>query len=109
MKTYPKRRFAQKAPVLIRRKRLASNGEILETQDFPDTVAIGNDIFQSVLSCDEETVKNYFKLGKNPNLRNKTGNSLLHLAVEAGDPDIVEIFLCDGKYVQLPKCNLFCL
>lgn len=72
MKTYPRRRFSQKAPILIRRKRLASNGEILETQDFPDTVAIGNDIFQCVLSGDEETVKNYLKLGKNPNLEIKT-------------------------------------
>ncbi|XP_011445310.1 putative ankyrin repeat protein PA3287 [Crassostrea angulata] len=97
MKTYPRRRFSQKAPILIRRKRLASNGEILETQDFPDTVAIGNDIFQCVLSGDEETVKNYLKLGKNPNLRNKNGNSLIHLAVEAGDPDIVEMFLCDDR------------
>lgn len=107
MKTYPRRRFSQKAPILIRRKRLASNGEILETQDFPDTVAIGNDIFQCVLSGDEETVKSYLKLGKNPNLRNKNGNSLIHLAVEAGDPDIVEMFLCDGKYVQLPKVSSF--
>lgn len=95
MKTLPKK-FAMEAPVLIRRKRLTSTGEVLETQDCLDSVVIGNDIFQCVLTGDEESVRSYLKSGKNPNLRNKNGNSLLHLAVDGGDADIVEMFLCDG-------------
>lgn len=95
MKTLPKK-FAKEAPVLIRRKRLTSTGEVLETQDCLDSVVIGNDIFQCVLTGDEESVRSYLKSGKNPNLRNKNGNSLLHLAVDGGDADIVEMFLCDG-------------
>lgn len=97
MKHFSIRTFGKDAPVLLRRKRLTSNGEVLETQDFADSVVIGHNIFRCVLNSDENALKTYLKSGKNPNIRTKHGNSLLHLAVEAGDADIVEMLLCDGK------------
>ncbi|XP_048775447.2 ankyrin repeat domain-containing protein 35-like [Ostrea edulis] len=97
MKHFSIRTFGKDAPVLLRRKRLTSNGEVLETQDFADSVVIGHNIFRCVLNSDENALKTYLKSGKNPNIRTKHGNSLLHLAVEAGDTDIVEMLLCDDR------------
>ncbi|XP_062571316.1 putative ankyrin repeat protein PA3287 [Saccostrea cucullata] len=96
-KSQSKRKIAKNAPILLRRKRLASNGEVLETHDNPGYVVIGNDIFQCVLKGEVKAVNNYLLSGKNPNIRNKDKNSLLHLAVEAGNVDIVEMFLSDDR------------
>ncbi|XP_061164519.1 ankyrin repeat, PH and SEC7 domain containing protein secG-like [Saccostrea echinata] len=104
MKTLSKRKFAKDAPVLLRRKRLASNGEVLETHDNPGYVVVGIDIFQCVLNGDKKAVDNYLLSGKNPNIRNRDKNSLLHLAVEAGNVDIVDMFLSDDR-CQIDNSN----
>lgn len=52
-----------------------------------------------------ELIKNFIKMGSNPNIKNKNGNSALHIATLFGDKDLVKALILNYKNIDINSLN----
>jgi ankyrin repeat protein len=84
------------------RQTIGSFNPITDT-DWTEMAYIGNTarLCEAIVDCDLEAVQDCLKEGIDPNRRDYTGRTPLHLAVMSSSPEVVQCLLDNGAYLVL--------